>query len=85
MAEDQQNGNAARKVSRLELTLDHDSFALHIGGEIANADCALAMCHQAVRYFEQQLRQQAAVGFAQAVGNARRTQALIEQATRSVR
>lgn len=82
LAPEHQNGAGTRRVSRLELTFSHDDFALHISGEIVGADCALAICQQAARYFEQQLRQQAAVSFAQAVGAARRTQALIDNAVK---
>jgi len=76
------NGQGARKVSRLELVFDHDTFGLSITGEIANADCALAICQQAVRYFEQQQRQAGAIQFAHSVREQQRGQALVDQITR---
>ena len=56
------NGNGDRKgrVSTLALTFQHDTFHLDVKGELVNYECALAMLDQAKRFFEQQIKLQAA-------------------------
>lgn len=57
------NGKDEEKhYTQLVLTLDiAPTWHVHIGGNIENADVALAVLNQAVRYFEAQLRAQAAL------------------------
>lgn len=54
--------NEKPHYTQLVLTLEVlPTWHVHIGGNIENADVALAVLHQAVRYFESQLRAQAAL------------------------
>lgn len=48
-------------ISKLELTFNHETFALDVGGAVVNHDCALSMLQQATRYFEGLLRAQGAL------------------------
>jgi hypothetical protein len=47
-------------IDRLELTLDRGDGTMKIGGKAVNLDVALDMCQRGVRFFETQLRIQAA-------------------------
>lgn len=85
MAEGNGNAIVTGRVSKLVLTFNHDTFALHIEGEIANSDCALAIVQQAARYFETQLRQQAALQFGQQVDSQRRGVMLADRVLREHR
>lgn len=60
---DSVQGNGERKAIKSHLTLafDHDTFSLEVKGEAPSIEVFLAMTAQAQRYFEQQLRMQAAV------------------------
>lgn len=57
------SSNGERKAIKSQLTLafDHDTFALDIKGEAPSIEVFLSMIEQAKRYFEQQLRAQAAM------------------------
>ncbi len=55
------NGERQPITSQLRLTFNHDTFALDVKGEAPNLETFLAMIEQAKRYFEQQLRAQAAM------------------------
>lgn len=77
------NGNGERKgqVSVLTLTFDHDTFHLDVKGEAPALDTFMAMLQQAERYFETQLRAQAAMQFQAQIADRART----EQLARSIR
>lgn len=57
------NGNGQRKsiTSTLTLTFDHDTFNLTVKGEAPSIEVFMAMLDQAKRYFETQMRVQAAM------------------------
>jgi len=44
------------RVSRLELTMEHETGTLIVGGETPSFDWAINMLQQAIRYFEDQRR-----------------------------
>jgi hypothetical protein len=73
------NGNGERKplVSTLTLTFEHDTFHLEVKGEAPRMDVFMAMLQQAERYFEGQLRAQAALQLQRQVMEQARTEQII--------
>lgn len=58
---DGSNGERKPITSTLQMTFEHDTFALHIAGEAPSIEVFMNMIEQAKRHFEQQLRTQAAM------------------------
>lgn len=72
--------HAEQHYTQLVLTLDIvPKWHLHIGGNIENADVALAVLHQAVRYFESQLRAQSALQLQQQLAEQARTAGIVNK------
>lgn len=74
--------NGAQKphehYTQLVLTLDvQPTWHLHIAGNMESADVALAVLHQAVRYFDSVLRAQAAIDLQKQLADAKRTSDLV--------
>jgi hypothetical protein len=59
--------NGKGKASTLILTLNHDTFALNIGGQVLCEDLAMAMLQQAQRHFEAVLRARQALQLQQQI------------------
>lgn len=80
---DETNGNGAAEEKKppayIVLTLSVDPWHLDIKATVENMDAALAALDQAKRYFEQQLRIQAAAQFQQQAADAARTQQILNQ------
>jgi hypothetical protein len=88
MSEDYGNGasgtNGARiarseLIDELVLTFDRGDGTMKIGGKAINLDVALDMCQRGVRFFETQLRIQAAAQAKQQMVDTQRVQDLLER------
>lgn len=57
-------------ISTLTLAYTRDTGTLTIGGEVPCIDMAISICQQAIREFEKQLRQQAALQLQESIRKA---------------